>query len=91
MGDGWRRGPARPPEVCLAIGRANLGKKLSAETRRRMSEAHRGRGGPGRRWSAVEDELVRKLTPQEAAARTGRTVVAVRLRRRKLGAERGAP
>jgi len=83
-----KRGVARPPEVGRKIGRAHPGKKASADTRRRMSEAHRGQGGPGRRWSAAEDELVRALTPQEAAKRTGRGVVAVWARRAKLGVNR---
>jgi len=56
----------------------------TADARRKMSEAQKGRTGPGRRWTAEEDELVRTLTPQEAARRTGRTVVAVWLRRAKL-------
>jgi hypothetical protein len=34
-----------------------------------------------RRWTAAEDELVRTLLPDEAAARTGRTVAAVHQRR----------
>jgi hypothetical protein len=80
-----KRGVARPPEVGRKVGRAHLGKKASAETRRKMSEAQKGRTGPGRRWSADEDGLARALTPQEAARRTGRSVVAVWARRRKLG------
>ena len=39
----------------------------------------------GRPWAAEEDELVRALTPEEAAARTGRTLPAVKARRRALG------
>jgi hypothetical protein len=60
----------------------------TAEARRKMSEAQKGRGGPGRRWSAQEDKLVRALTPQEAAKRTGRSVQAVWSRRAKLGVNR---
>jgi len=38
-----------------------------------------------RRWTAAEDELVRALPPEEAAARTDRTLLAVKARRRALG------
>jgi hypothetical protein len=72
-----KRGVARPPESARASGRAHIGRRHTAEARRKMSEAHKGGSGPGRRWSAQEDELVRTLTPQEAARRTGRSVVAV--------------
>jgi hypothetical protein len=40
----------------------------------------------GRDWSAAEDELVRTLTPVEAARHTGRSLSAVCRRRHKLGA-----
>ena len=79
---------ARPPEAGRKAGRAHLGKKHSAETRRKISLAQKGRNGPGRRWSAAADELVRALTPQEAARRTRRSVVAVCARRQKLGVNR---
>src|SRR5262245_21587617 len=49
----------------------------------------RGTGGPGRTWSAEEDGLVRTLPPQEVADRTGRTLVAVWNRRRKLKFDTG--
>jgi len=39
-----RRGKPRPPEVIEAMRQANLGKKLSAETRAKMSAAHKARG-----------------------------------------------
>jgi hypothetical protein len=45
-----------------------------------------GPAGAGRRWTAEEDELVRSLSPEEAAARTGRTLLAVKARRRALRA-----
>jgi hypothetical protein len=84
-----KRGKPRPPEVVEAVRRARLGKNLSEETRRRMSEAHRRRGTrppkAGSPWSAAEDELVRTLPASEAARRTGRTLVAVWARRRQLG------
>jgi len=45
-----------------------------------------GAVGSSRRWTAEEDELVRALGAEEAAARTGRSLRAVRARRRELGA-----
>ncbi len=51
--------------------------------------APRGRG----RWEAWEDDLVRvpEAAPQELAARLGRTVAAVRERRRTLGVDAARP
>lgn len=83
-----RRGKPRPTHVIEAMRQGNLGRVSSIETRRKMSEAHRRRGTRppwiGKPWSAAEDALLDKLTPPEVAQRTGRTVVAVRLRRGKL-------
>src|SRR5262245_37596403 len=60
-------GIPRPPAVVEAMRRANLGKRPSAETRRKMSEAHRRRGArppkAGRPWSPLEDRLLRTLPP----------------------------
>ena len=44
-------------------------------------------------WSGEEDKAVRKLSPAEAAKKTGRTLTAVYDRRKRLGvvAERGLP
>src|SRR5262249_30277232 len=53
-----KRGVARPPESARATGRGRLGMNHTAEARRKMSQAHEGRGGPGRPWSPAEDELV---------------------------------
>jgi hypothetical protein len=39
-----RRGKPRPPHIGRAVVAAHCGKRLSEETRRRMSEAHRPRG-----------------------------------------------
>jgi len=83
-----KRGKPRPAHVIEAMRQANLGKQHSAETRRKMSEAHKQRGAwppaAGRPWTAEEDELVRKLRIAEAAKQTGRTVSAVKGRRNKL-------
>ncbi len=38
-----------------------------------------------RSWTAEKDEVVRILSAEEAAAKTGRTVRAVYMRRTKLG------
>ena len=88
-----RRGKPRPAHVIEAMRQANLGKPLSAETRRKMSEAHKRRKSwppaAGRSWTAEEDELVRKLRPAEAAKQTGRTLSAVINRRNKLGVPDG--
>jgi hypothetical protein len=83
-----KRGKPRPAHVVEAIVRANQARKVSAETRRKMSEAHRRRGtrppkaGPA--WTSEEDELVRTLPPAEVAQRTGRSLGAVYDRRRTL-------
>jgi hypothetical protein len=88
-----RQGKSRPTHVIEAMRQAHLGKPLSAETRRKMSEAHKRRKSwppaAGRPWTAKEDELVRKLRPAEAAKQTGRTLSAVINRRFKLGVPDG--
>lgn len=88
-----KRGKPRPAHVIEAMRQANLGKQHSAETRRKMSEAHkRRRSWPpaaGRPWKAEEDELVRTLRIADVATRTGRTESAVKNRRVKLGVPDG--
>jgi hypothetical protein len=83
-----KRGVPRSPESARATGRGHLGMRHTPEARRKMSLARKGGSGRGRSWTAEEDELVRTLTPQEAAKRTGRTVKAVWSRRAKLGVNR---
>ena len=84
-----KRGKPRPAHVVEAIRRALQGKPLSAEARRKMSEAHRRRGTrppkAGRPWTAAEDRLLRQLRPPEVAELTRRTLRAVYDRRRDLG------
>ena len=77
-----------PPHVLRALLKANIGRKPSPETRRKISVAH---FRPGARppwlksaWKASEDELVRSLPPAEAARQTGRTMSAVLSRRHRL-------
>ena len=84
-----RRGKPRPKHVLEALRKSHLGKPLSAETRRKMSDAHKRRGtyppAAGKPWAPWEDRLVRTLSPAKSAARTGRTLFAVSSRRHKLG------
>jgi hypothetical protein len=51
------------------------------------SQKRRWREGPlaARLWKAREDELVKTLSPAEAARRTGRSLRAVYARRLRLG------
>jgi len=84
-----RRGEPRPAHVLEAMRKANLGKRHSAESRQKMSEAHKRRGtrppAAGRAWTPEEDALIGNLPTNEVARRTGRSVAAVRIRRRKPG------
>jgi hypothetical protein len=84
-----RRGKPRPPHVIAAMSQANLARKLPAEQRRKMSEAAKRRGArppnAGRPWTPEEDALCRSLRPTEVVRRTGRTLQAVKWRRRVLG------
>jgi len=84
-----RRGKPRPPEVIEALRKANIGRPLSAEHRRKMSEVHKQRGirppWLNKSWAEWEDRLLRSLAPAEAARRTRRTLSAVFHRRSKLG------
>jgi hypothetical protein len=66
--------------------------RVSAETRARMSAAHKRRGTrprkAGRAWTAHEDGLVHRLTPPQVARLTGRSLLAVHTRRSELGINR---
>jgi hypothetical protein len=82
-----RRGKPRPQHVLEAMHAARRGVPHTEDTRRRMSETHRGRGTlvPGTvPWTAQEDELVKTLPAEEAARRTGRSLQAVYARRSRL-------
>lgn len=87
------RGRKRPRRLMAALIAGNRGRKPSAETRARMSAAHRRRGTrppkAGRPWTADEDRLCRTLAIADAARETGRTVFAVKARRRELGVPDG--
>ena len=84
-----KRGKPRPRAVIEAMRRANLGRPLSAEHRRKMSEAHKRRGtnppAAGRPWEPWEDALLLQLPIREVVAKTSRTEAAVKARRVVLG------
>jgi hypothetical protein len=84
-----KRGKPRPPEVIEAMRKASLGKRPSAETRKKMSETHKRRGSRPingtELWTPAEDALLATLPAAEVAKRTSRTVFAVKCRRRRLG------
>jgi hypothetical protein len=88
-----KRGRPRPRHVVEAVAAAHRGKAAGEQTRARMSAAHRKRRTrppkAGRPWTDAEDELVRTRPPKEVAARTGRTVAAVYVRRQVLGVPDG--
>lgn len=82
-----RRGKPRPAHVLEAMHNARRGSHHSEETRQRMSDTHRQRGTlvPGTiTWTTEQDELVRTLSAEEAARRTGRSLQAVYGRRSQL-------
>jgi hypothetical protein len=83
-----RKGKPRPPHVGRAVAEAHRGMRQSAQTRAKMSAAHRLRGTrppkAGRTWTDEEDELVRTLPAAEVTARTGRSQQAVYDRRHEL-------
>ncbi len=83
-----KRGKPRPRDVIEAMRRANLGRPLSVEHRRKMSEAHKRRGtkapAAGRPWTPWEDALLYQLSIGDVVAKTGRTEAAVKHRRKVL-------
>jgi len=84
------RGKPRPWHVMEPAHAARRGTHHTAETRRKMSEAHKRRGTrppkAARPWTPEEDELVRALPAACAAQQTGRTLKAVYSRRAELRA-----
>ena len=79
------RGKPMLPHVKAALQKANKGRKLSKEHRRRLSAAHKARGSrvptamPD--WTAREEALLGSMPDEQVAKRTGRTLIAVRCRR----------
>jgi hypothetical protein len=87
----------RPSEAAKKLGRtlrAVYGRRviLKLPDLRRVPAAkikrRKRKPAPPIPWKRWEDELVRTLAPAEVAERTGRTVGAVYVRRRKIGATR---
>ncbi|MBL8828620.1 MAG: hypothetical protein JNM18_16685 [Planctomycetaceae bacterium] len=82
-------GKPRPAAVVEKITRAKIGTTHTAESRAKMSKAHRRRGtrppwlNPP--WTKADDKLLRTLPAAEVAKRTGRTLTAVYSRRGVLG------
>jgi hypothetical protein len=68
-------------------------RRHTAETRRKISLAHKKRGSrppaAGRAWTAEEEEWLRTLPTDEVIERTGRTRRAIWGRRNKLGLRDG--
>jgi hypothetical protein len=82
-----RRGKPMHPKVVAAF-KAQRHRKPSPPSGQKMSETHRRRrsrpGGIGAAWKEAEDALLGTMPDEEVAARTGRTLCAVRVRRAKL-------
>jgi hypothetical protein len=81
------QGRPKPPHVIEALRQANLGRKASARTRHKMSEAQRrGQAIPIQRraWPPEEDALLGVVPDAEVGRRTGRGEDAVRSRRARL-------
>lgn len=82
------KGRKKSPEAVAKTAAFWTGRQRSPEHRRKISETLRRIGhrppwlNPA--WSAEEDELLGTMPDAEVAARTGRTVSAVGMRRRKL-------
>jgi hypothetical protein len=83
-----KRGKPRPAHV-REILRECASQPHTEESRRKMSRTHKRRGtrppraGPA--WTPAEDALLGTMPDAEVADRTGRTVMAVRVRRSLLG------
>lgn len=84
-----KRGIPRPRHVIEAVRAANLGRKLSEETRHKISLAHKRRGTrppkAGRPWKKWEERLLWIYCGTEVARQTGRSLSAVYSRRRAHG------
>ena len=89
-----RRGISRPPHVVAVLRKANANRKILAEQRRKLSETHNRLGTRppwlNKAWASWEDKALRTLSPDTAAKKTGRTLLAVKSRRRKLGITKGS-
>src|SRR5262249_35679369 len=76
-----RRGKPMPTHVKIAIAKAKRGRKLSLETRRRMSEAQKRRDPAtqvlGVVWTSEEEALLGTMTDRDVGEAIGRTTHAV--------------
>jgi hypothetical protein len=83
-----RLGKKHPDNVRRKIAAANRQRVVTLETRRKLSAITKRLWAEGlfnlRRWTAAEIALLNELTDREVASRTGRTVKAVREKRRML-------
>lgn len=84
-----KRGKKRPAEVIEKMRRANLGRKATAATRAKLSAAQQSRPRRGRLdlqpWTAAELAILAEpITAAAMAQKTGRTLAAVNLKRRRL-------
>jgi hypothetical protein len=81
-------GKSHKPSTRRKLRKLNLGERHSAASRHKMSASHKnGRSSLsvwGQPWSEQELDLLRTLTTDEVARRTGRTIVAVRCRKALL-------
>jgi hypothetical protein len=81
-----KTGKPRPWSVIKKLIAANTGRKVTPETRAKMSAAHKARGTrpPARRgvtWSPEEDEILKSLPPGKAALKLRRSLGSVYSRR----------
>jgi hypothetical protein len=85
-------GKKRSATTRRKIAAANRGRVATIETRRKMSAGVKRlwaeRPFSQRRWTTAEIAILNELTDREVAARTGRTVKAVREMRRILLSEK---
>jgi hypothetical protein len=81
-------GKPRPDHVADLLRRARLGSTVSDETRRKLSEALKGKPrAPRKDWADWELALLGELPDDEVATRTGRSYASVGAMRRKRGRE----
>ncbi len=84
-----KRGKLRPIHVRDALLKANVGRALSREHRRKIGDGLRRAGvrppKARRPWTAEEDVAPRTCTATDTARITGRTLPAVYTRRHQLG------
>lgn len=83
-----KRGKPRPPGMMESLQQANIGRKHTKAARANMSASHKKRERRGRMdlqpWTDAQNDLVRTLSPIQAATKTGRTLAAIYMQRHKL-------